>query len=40
MNQLATTLADSGYQAWVVNAWAGAGAAIACSRSQSAGYTR
>jgi len=39
MNQVATTLAESGYHACIVNAWTGAGAAIACSRSQSAGYT-
>ena len=37
MNQVATTLADSGYQACMVNACTGGTAAIACSRSQSAG---
>jgi hypothetical protein len=37
MNQVATTLADSGYQACMVNAWAGVTALMACSRSHSAG---
>ena len=37
MNHAATTLADSGYHACIVNAWAGLAAAIACSRSHSAG---
>ena len=37
MNQVAMTLAESGYHACIVNAWPGSGAAIAWSRSQSAG---
>ena len=37
MNQLATSPADCGYHACIVNAWAGVAAAIACSRNQSAG---
>jgi len=37
MNHAATTLADSGYHACIVNACAGLGAVIACCRSQSAG---
>ena len=37
MNQAATTLADSGYHACIVNCCAGLGDAITWSRSQSAG---
>jgi hypothetical protein len=39
MNQDATTLADSGYQACIVNECDGDGATIARSCSHSAGYT-